>query len=187
MAEIINLPNNNLVIVDKDLRFIYLYGEIDTPKAIEFIAAFRALDNEDGPIHIIICSEGGGIEDGYVIYDTIMAARNKTITEAYGRLYSMAVMVFQAGDKRLVAPQCEVMIHNVLVALEGDVSTKDISKLNKDLKGANRQYQQLLAKHTKMPLSRVCRLCKKETFFNAAKAIEVGLADELITKYSKRS
>jgi ATP-dependent Clp protease protease subunit len=174
-----NMICNGGMFVDRELRQIFFCGEIDPIKAMEFAYVFRSLDASDGNIRIIISSEGGSIADGYIMYDTIMASRNKVITEAYGILYSMAVMVFQAGDKRLLAPQCEVMIHDVLIALDGEVSTKEVSRLNKDMRGSNKRYQQLLAKHTKMPLKRINKLCKKESFFTAEKAVELGLADDL--------
>ncbi len=62
--------------MDVENRNIYIFGEITGEVAYAFMVAFKKLDETEGTITIVLNSEGGSVEDGFAIYDTIKMAKN---------------------------------------------------------------------------------------------------------------
>lgn len=178
---------NHNVVVDEENRRIFLFGPLTDEKAANFLMVFQNLDAKDGPINVALTSPGGSTHAGYVIYDAITLSRNPVIVEGYGKVFSMAVLVLQAGDVRLLSPQCEVMVHDIYVEAQGEITVKDAGKLAIDLVDDNKRYQRLVAKRIKMPLGKFGKMCAAETFLSAPEAIKFGFADKLLPIKKKRS
>lgn len=172
-------------LLDEVGRRIYLFGAITEDKISQFMVFLGALDRTDGVITVILNSCGGSIEAGYAAYDATRLAQNQVIIEGYGQIYSMATLVLQGGDKRLLSPQCEVMVHDVFVEAAGELTIKTAATLAKDIVKSNKHYQGIIAAHTKLPLKRLAKMCKKETYMTAQEAIDLGFADGYIPTRKK--
>jgi ATP-dependent Clp protease protease subunit len=166
-------------------RVVSLIGEINEDNARQFICNFKDIDDlqEKGAITVILCSPGGEENYGWAIYDTIKTSRSKVIIEGYGQVQSMAAVIFQAGDKRLLSPQSTYMIHNGIVELasEQDRLANRIEHLQKGTK----KYQEALSEGSGIEIKTIKKMCENETFFSAKEAVELGLADALIVSKNK--
>ncbi len=103
-----------------DTREIFLHSHyasdedpgIDYRMAVTLQKNLRYLEslNKDGiVIHLI--SAGGSISDGFAIFDMISACESHITIVGHGIVASMATLIFQAGDLRLLMPNCDFMIH----------------------------------------------------------------------------
>lgn len=169
------------VAVNPQDRRIYICGGINEPRAANFIVAFQSLDSTPGTITVVLNSPGGTIEAGYAIYDAISLAKNMVVIEGIGKVYSMAALVFQAGDLRLLTPQTEVMIHNIYIETSENFTLTDAAKLARDLGKSNKRYQKLMSRATGRTEQEIKKMCGDETYLSAQKAVRLGFADGMMT------
>ena len=71
-------------------------------------------------IEVVISSPGGSLYDALAIYDVIRQLDVPVTTKAYGRAMSAATLVLIAGDKRIITPYTQIMVHPGSGNLEGN-------------------------------------------------------------------
>lgn len=166
----------------------FLFGPIGagTLDIIQEIRQYAAhTEDKEKVIKLIISSEGGEERAGYAIYDTLMAFKKsggKVITEGYGEVSSIASLIFQAGDMRLLAPNAVFMIHNGTVETHSPMDLEDIRDIERYFQEGNVKYCSIISKRSKIPLDRVTKWCNNETFFSAEEAVKAKLADGIVRK-----
>jgi ATP-dependent Clp protease, protease subunit len=174
------LMNGMALGVDVEHRCIYFMGPIDHQATYRFIAGFKWLDRSPGPIHIILCSEGGMTDQGFAIYDTIRTANNPTVIEGLGIIASAAVPVLLAGTCRFLNPESKVMIHNMSYEVEGTLNSAIVQAMSKETERHNKRYYEILAERTGKSVKDVEKWCQDETTFIANDAIKLGFADKVL-------
>lgn len=132
-------------------------------------------------ITIVLNSPGGSVLDGLALYDFLrhLSAKGHFITvKVYGMAASMGGILLQAGDKRIVGPEAEVLIHEVSSGTRGKVSVQqdslDFSKRLWD------KLAKILAKKSKMTKTQIMRKAHKfDWWLTAKEAVQLGFADEV--------
>jgi ATP-dependent Clp protease protease subunit len=61
---------------------------------------------------------GGSWSDGMAIFNTIRLSKSPITIMAYAQASSMSGIVLQAADKRILMPDCELMIHHGSISVE---------------------------------------------------------------------
>jgi ATP-dependent Clp protease protease subunit len=166
-------------------RLIDLSGGIDSDKATEFIKNIRLLDHvSDREIKILINSDGGEVRAGMDIVDAIKECQSKVITHVVGVAESMAAIIVQAGDERLISPSASIMIH---VGDEGYDPThpKNLEAWVKETKrlgklADNLLYQQIKKKKPRFAKKAFEDLITFDTIYTAKEAIDMGLVDKIV-------
>ena len=171
--------------VDLDNRTIYLVGEVDNHMLHRFVTAFDVLDSSPGPIRIILSTPGGSEPDGYAIYDMLKLARNNVVIEGYGAVQSIGSLILQAGDLRLLSPECRVMVHNGSVEFGQALNTDTLVSIGKEIERNNKRYVDVLAHRSSLPVSKVRELVDEETYMSAAESIQYGFADGILIPEQK--
>ena len=64
------------------------------------------------PIRIYINSDGGSVSAVFTIIDLLLMSRTPVITIGLGKCYSSGGLLLMAGHKRLLLPNCTVLIHD---------------------------------------------------------------------------
>jgi ATP-dependent protease ClpP protease subunit len=180
MAATQMLMNGMALGVDVEHRCVYFMGPIDHQATYRFINGFKWLDRTPGPIHVILCSEGGLTDQGFAIYDTIRTANNPTVIEGLGIIASAAVPVLLAGTVRFLNPEAKVMIHNMSYEVDGTLNSTIVQAMSKETERHNRRYHEILAERTGKSVRDVEKWCQDETTFVANDAIKLGFADKLL-------
>jgi len=166
-------------------RLIYLEGSIDEDSAGEFIRNIRLMDHvTDKDITVLINSSGGDVHQGMAIYDAIKECKSKVITHAVGTCYSMASIIFQAGDERLISSNATLMIH---IGDEG-YDTDHPSNLDRWLKENRRMgnvadnilYEKIKKKKPRFKKEKFEELLVFDTIYTSIKVVEMGLADVVV-------
>lgn len=166
-------------------RTVPIVGEVTDALFLNVLIQLRQLDREVGDIHIVLNSEGGLERAGYAIYDAIKACKNKVVVEVYGGAFSIAAVILQAADQRLMAPEAQFMVHNGTIGSseigDGEELKQDsVVSVAEQIKKDNRRYYRILSERSQQPLETVETWCKDETFFDAEEAVLAGFADAVI-------
>lgn len=172
--------------VDWKTRTIYIIGEIDGEKSFRLIPVIRLIDESKGPIKVFISSPGGDEAAGFAIYDTLRLVRNRLITTGFGGVYSIAALIFQAGNSRLLAPNSQLMMHNGTIGVGGETIDSDrVEQLGREAAQNNARYHRVIAERSRVDLQKVREWCKNERYFLAEEAVAEGLAEGLVDWSSK--
>jgi len=134
------------------------------------------------PITIQMNNLGGDWLHGMAIYDAIRACRCHITIIAYGYCCSMGSVIFQAGDHRVIAPDCVMMIHDGTDSFSGGSKSfgnwAEYSKASRQ-----RMYHIYLTRikakkpKSKWTLKKVEDLCSHDKIYLAEQAVDLGLAD----------
>ena len=185
------------------LRTISLYGEIEEEIASEIVYAFYAMkefgseeklkdpndpDSETiiscKPIEFLISTHGGAASEMFSIYDTMRMVREscEIHTLGLGKVMSAGVLLLASGTKgkRRIAKNCRIMIHSVMAAHHG--SLHSLENEMDEIRYLQQQHINCLVEETSMTKSYLKKLMNKKinVYLTAEKAIELGIADEIV-------
>jgi ATP-dependent protease ClpP protease subunit len=148
------------------------FSEGYTPAS--FAAAIKGLS---GPLDIHINSGGGDVADGIAIKNAISAYPGRKRTVVDGLAASIASVIAQAGDERIVEPGAMVMIHDPLTWTEGNAD--DLRKVADTLdKHGDNLAQQYAARAGGTP-EQWRQMMRAEAWYTADEAVTAGLADRV--------
>jgi ATP-dependent Clp protease protease subunit len=163
-------------------RIIFLGGVISDPVANAVIAQMLFLQAEDSKkeITLYINSPGGSVPAGLAIYDTMQNIKPDVRTTCVGIAASMGAFLLAAGKKgkRFALPNSEILLHQVMGGVEGQVS--DIEIEARQFVKLKSKINELLAKHTGKPIAQVTRDTDRNFWLSAQEAKEYGVIDEVI-------
>ena len=163
------------VIIPNDYQRIYDWLEWDatSPRKVE-----QQLSDIDGDVTVEINSGGGSLFHGSEIY-TILKEHPKNVTiKILGVAASAASVIAMAGDKILMSPTSQMMIHNATIAKYGDY--RDMESATNLLKNANQTAVNAYKLKSGMSDDDLLDLMDKETWFTAHQALENKLIDEIM-------
>lgn len=173
--------------VNFERSVIYLEGEIDTYSApfvlerINIIRDLRNLSDKDNPINLYITSPGGDVNGLTALVDIIDSLKCKINTYGVGHIASAAVWILAAGTgTRYIAPNAEVMIHELSAWLRG--TTSDVENEARQIKAVQQNLFRLLGKFSKKDSAYWIKQIKehKNLYLTPDKCIELGLVDQYL-------
>jgi len=168
-------------------RIIFLSGPVADEVANVIIAQMVFLEHEDPKkdIKLYINSPGGSVTAGMAIYDTMQFIEPAVSTICVGVAASMAATLLAGGaaGKRLILPNAEVMIHQVMGGAEGQASDIEINA-NHILK-IKARLNKILAHHTGQSIKKVEKDSDRDYYMSAEEAKEYGLVDEIVSPMAK--
>ena len=163
-------------------RIIFLGSPIDDAVANTVIAQLLFLESEDAKkdIKLYINTPGGSVTAGLAIYDTMQYVKPDIMTICIGMAASMGAVLLAAGQKgkRIVLPNSEIMIHQVMGGAEGQAT--DIKIRAEHILKIRDRLNQILAKHTGQSLKNIERDTDRDFFMSAEEAKQYGLVDKII-------
>lgn len=164
-------------------RIIFIGTPIDDGIANLIIAQLLFLESEnpEADIHVYINSPGGSVSAGLGIYDMMQYVRPDISTYCTGLAASMGAVLLAAGTegKRYALPNAQVMIHQPLGGTQGQAT--DIEIHAKQILLLKKKLNQILADHTKQPLTRIEKDTERDFYMSATEAKEYGLVDQVVT------
>ncbi len=165
-------------------RIIFITGEIDDAVANTVVAQLIYLEgkNADKDISLYINSPGGSITAGMAIYDTMKYIKCDVSTICVGLAASMGAFLLAAGTKgkRMCLPNSEVMIHQPLSGVQGQVT--DIQITAKHVQKIKDKMTKMLAENCGQPLEKVAADVERDNWMDANEAKAYGLVDKVIEK-----
>lgn len=163
-------------------RIIFIGSPIDDGVANAVIAQLLFLESQNAKedIKMYINSPGGVVTSALAIYDTMQYVKPEVQTICIGMAASAAALLLASGKrgKRMILPNGEVMIHQVLGGTQGQATDIDIHARH-ILKTRDR-LNQILVKHTGQKLSKVEKDTERDYFMSAEEAKKYGIVDKVI-------
>jgi len=151
-------------------RIVFLGGPIDDPLANTIIAQLLFLEHQDPKKDILLYvnSPGGSVTSTLAIYDTMQYVKCDVSSLCLGMAASGAAVVLAAGKKgkRFALP-------NGGQATEIEIAAKQILRVKK-------QLNQILAKHTGQPITKISKETDRDFWLTPEEAKEYGIIDEII-------
>ena len=162
-------------------RIILLTGEIDDNLASVVVAQilYLASKDEKKDIQLYINSPGGSVTAGMAIYDTMQYVKNDISTICIGLAASMGAFLLSSGTKgkRYALPNSEIMIHQPLGGVQGQVSDIEIS--TKRLLKVKQRLNKILSYNCNKPLEQIHNDTERDYYLDANEAKEYGLIDQV--------
>ncbi len=163
-------------------RIVFINGTLDDVMANSIIAQLLYLNAEDSEkeISLYINSPGGSVSAGLAVYDTMRNIKAPVHTIGIGMAASMASLILAGGNRRSILPHSKVMIHQPLIAGGIEGKETDIAIIAKNLSSTRRTIAEIIARHTGKRVRTVERDIENDKYMTADKAVEYGIADEII-------
>ena len=138
------------------------------------------LNAGSGDITVWINSPGGDCIAAAQIYNMLTDYPGNITVKIDGIAASAASVIAMAGDRVLVSPVSMLMIHNPATIAFGDHTDmqKAIDMLNEVKESIINAY----VVKTGLSRSKLSRLMDAETWMDANKAVELGFADDIMTR-----
>lgn len=166
-----------------DDRLVVLHGEVNEHSISNVIVQLLHLANQNHkPIHLVISTYGGSVDEMFSLYDTIKFLPCPVHTIALGKVMSAGVLLLASGvkGKRMIGGSARIMIHPVSGGVLGNVfeamnEMKEFERLQDLMVSA-------LIKETKMKKEEIDKLMKAghDFFLTPERAIQVGIVDKII-------
>ena len=133
------------------------------------------------PIVIRINSPGGDVLDGFALLDTILRLKRKghhITTHGIGMIASMATILMQAGDERVLDANAWFMIHEISAGARG--KTSEIEDELKFIGKLQDRLLDLLAERSTLTKTQIKRRWKKtDDWMSAEEALSLGFVDRV--------
>lgn len=130
-------------------REIYLHGYMETEEepgvdyrmATSFVKNLHILSFQNKQsILIHMHTIGGNWSDGMAIFNSIRLCASPIVILGYAQASSMSGIIFQAADKRVLMPDCEIMIHHGSLSMD-DTAMAVKSAVDQSEKACRRMLQ----------------------------------------------
>lgn len=166
-----------------DSRLVVLHGEVNEASICNVIVQLLQLANQNHkPIHLVISTYGGSVDEMFSLYDTIKFLPCPVHTIALGKVMSAGVLLLASGvkGKRMIGKSARIMIHPISGGLIGNVfeamnEMKEFERLQELMTSA-------LLSETKMKKDEIDKLMKAghDCFLTPEQAISMGIVDKII-------
>lgn len=170
-------------------RIIMLNGPVNNQSANLIVAQMLFLESENPEQDILfyINSPGGSVTDGLGVYDTMQFIQCDVSTIVIGQAASMGSLLACAGTpgKRLMLPHSTHMIHQVMAGIPGGTQASDMQIHTDETLRIKRVLNEIYVRHTGNPYETILKDTDRDNFMPAQRAVDYGLADEIITARSK--
>ena len=164
-------------------RLVVLHGEVNEHSISNVIVQLLHLANQNHrPIHLVISTYGGSVDEMFSLYDTIKFLPCPVHTIALGKVMSAGVLLLASGvkGKRMIGSSARIMIHPISGGVLGNVfeamnEMKEFERLQTLMVSA-------LINETHMKKEEIDKLMKAghDFFLTPQQAVKVGIVDKII-------
>lgn len=158
-------------------RIVFLSGEVTQDSADLICAELLFLDaQEEKEIKLYIDSPGGSVSAGFAIYDTMRLIKSKVSTTGIGLCASMGAFLLSSGEPgmRYAAENCEIMIHQPLIAGGLSGQTSDISIEAKHMEKMKNHLLTIMAKQCDCSVDEMIEMTDRNNWLTTKEAAEIG-------------
>jgi ATP-dependent Clp protease protease subunit len=173
----------SLIVQHDNVRIVVLHGDVNEHTISHVIVQLLQLANQNHkPIHLVISTYGGSVDEMFSLYDTIKFLPCPVHTIALGKVMSAGVLLLASGvkGKRLIGRSARIMIHPISGGLYGNV----FEALNevKEHERLQRLMADALLKETKMSAEEIEKIMKAghDCYLTPEEAIKMGIVDGYI-------
>jgi len=164
-------------IISSNDQWVYDWFEIEatSPKKVNDLLK-QCESNED--LEVEINSGGGSVFAGSEIYTALKGYKGNVTIKIVGLAASAASVIAMAGNKILMSPTAQMMIHNASASVGGDY--RDMEHSAGVLKNINTSIANAYKLKTGMDQEELLTLMDSETWLTPQQALEKQFIDEVM-------
>lgn len=164
-------------------RMVHLHSELTERSAAHVVAQLLHLSGiSPAPIHMVISTYGGSVDEMFCIYDTIKFLPCPVQTVALGKVMSAGVLLLAAGvkGKRLIGASSRIMIHPMRGGTYGNVF--EMENQATEAKRLQALMVECLARESKLTKDQLNKIMdpKVELYMTPEEVLKAGIADKII-------
>lgn len=163
-------------IVSNNQQWIYDYFEMEATSPNKVAAEIENANEED--LEVDINSGGGDVFAGSEIYTALKSYAGNVTTQIVGVAASAASVIAMAGNKVIMSPVAQIMVHNVSSYADGDY--RDLQHEAGVLKNYNKTIANAYRLKSGLDESKLLDMMNKETWLTSQQALELGFVDEVM-------
>ena len=166
-------------IISNDDYWIYEWLDMEATCPKNVNKALKELNGEG--VTVEINSPGGSVFAGSEIYTALKSYKGNVRVEIVGlaaSAASAASVIAMAGDKVLMSPTAQIMIHNSSVSAAGDKN--DMEHTSEILKGVDESISNAYKLKSGLTTEELLELMDNETWLTSKTALDMGLIDEVM-------
>lgn len=157
---------------------IYISGLIGTfgeEKGVELIDVISQVRKQPDATsyEVYINSEGGVVDTGFDIYNYLISLGLPVTTIGTGMVASIATVIFMAGQKRIVQPNTQFMIHLPMGGIEY-ATADEMEAHTKGLRDVENKIIQFYTKELSLNKEAISPLLRNETWLNETQLSDLG-------------
>jgi ATP-dependent Clp protease protease subunit len=165
-------------------RIVFISGNIDDDLANTVVGQLLFLEKESStdPIYLYINSNGGYVDAGLAVLDTMRYVACPVYTICVGKAMSMAAILLSAGAKgnRACLEHSRVMLHQPIGGAFGQAS--DVLIQADEMRKMKKILIKIISDNTGVEEDTVERDVDRDFYLSAQEALEYGLIDKIIKK-----
>jgi len=165
---------------DKMLEMFDVSDDTVSPKTV---SDFLDENKDATDITVRINSRGGDVQAGWAIYDLLANSGKKIKTIGESKVYSIATIVFLAGEEREIMKNADGLIHNPFIppyTLADQYESDDLLKIAESLKQEEAKILDFYVEKTGSPKEKLAEYMKEDTKLSAEDMVELGFATKII-------
>lgn len=157
----------------------WTWDYMESETSAEYFRKALAEIPETDVIELHINSYGGSVKEGVAIYNQLKQKKCREIV-AYvdGYAYSIASVIMQAADRRVMGLGTSILIHNMWMTVSGNA--EQLRKAADDLDVLMEANRTIYLERAKISEDELISMMDAETYLTPEQAIEKGLADEVL-------
>lgn len=128
-------------------------------------------------IELHINSNGGSVKEGVAIYTQLKRKGCKKVGYVDGVAYSVAFLILQACDERIMGLGTSALVHNMWMSVEGNA--KELRKAADDLDVLMESNRKIFLESSNLEEQQLIDMMEAETFLTPDQCLEYGLIDKI--------
>ena len=160
--------------------FIESVTDASAKKCMDQLTLWQRTDSTPEDIEIVFNSPGGSVTAGLALWDNIQAIRaagHKVTTSTVGMAASMAGILLQAGDIRIMGKESWLLIHQVSFGASG--SFGEVEDTTKWVDRIQDRVLDIFASRSKMSKAQIKRKWNRtDWWISSDEALKLGFVDE---------
>lgn len=164
-------------------RLVVLHCDVNEQSISSVMAQMLHLASQNHkPIHLVISTYGGSVDEMFTLYDTIKFLPCPVHTIALGKVMSAGVLLLASGEKgkRMIGRSARIMMHPISGGAAGN-----IFEIMNDVEESKRLQEQMAAaisKETKLSKEEIEKIMKRghDVYLSPQEAIKMGIVDKII-------
>ena len=158
-------------------------GEGAQSMSSKIVSEFLEENADASEIIVRINSRGGDVQEGWAIYDLLVNSGKKIKTIGEGKIYSIATIIFLAGEEREIMKNADGLIHNPFIppfTLADKYESDDLEKIAESLKQEEEKILNFYVEKTGSTHEKLADYMKENTKLSAEDMLALGFATKII-------
>ena len=153
------------------------------PQTAQQLVAACAVQANNGidELVLVLSSQGGGVDDGIMIYNVLKGLPCQLTTFNVGAVNSIANAIFLAGEKRYAAPSATFLYHGVGLDLNGRMrlEEKNLTESLETVRIGQKKIGDIICSRTSINTEEAERLFFRQETKGTDFALEKGIIHEV--------